>query len=127
MVSNFLEPSIHSPLIRRRPGETRALVAAIIVEYRCGASLRLDGRGVPVPTRALFGFQLSRPLLDVSSQAFLCIFTLEKQLLVLALEGQRSFERNLPAGWLGALDATYRFLRFVGRAGLARILHRGLH
>src|SRR5207247_6543951 len=49
MVSNFLEPSTHSPLIRRRPGDTRALVAAIIVEYRCGASLRLDGRGRPSP------------------------------------------------------------------------------
>src|SRR5207249_10301209 len=103
MVSNFLEPSIHSPLIRRRPGETRALVAAIIVEYRCGASLRLDGRGAPVPTRALFGFKLCRPLLDVSSQAFLCTFTLEKQLLALALERQRSVHRTLPAGLHGSL------------------------
>src|SRR5438552_6718041 len=113
MVSNFLEPSIHSPLIRRRPGETRALVAAIIVEYRCGASLRLDARGTPVPTRALFGFKLCRALLDVSSQAFLCIFTLEKQLLVLAIVGQRSFQRHLPAGLHAALNASYRFRRLV--------------
>src|SRR5213080_688821 len=127
MVLNFLEPSTHSPLISRRPGETRALVAAIIVEYCCGASLRLDGRGAPVPTRALFGFKLCRALLDVSSQAFLCIFTLEKQLLVLALEGQRSFQRNLPAGLHAALDATYRFRRFVRRAELARVFHDVFH
>src|SRR5438552_11707973 len=127
MVSNFLEPSTHSPLIRRRPGETRALVAAIIVEYRCGASLRLDGRGVPVPTRALFGFKLCRPLLDVSSQAFLCIFTLEKQLLVLALEGQRRFQRNLPAGLHCPLDASNRLGRFVRRAELACIFHDVFH
>src|SRR5207253_2431393 len=89
--------------------------------------LRHGRARAPVPTRALFGFKLCRPLLDVSSQAFLCIFTLEKQLLVLALEGQRSFQRNLPAGLHGALDATYRFRRFVGRAELARILHHVFH
>src|SRR6266516_1726538 len=105
MVSNFLEPSTHSPLIRRRPGDTRALVAAIIVEYRCGASLRLDGRGRPFPTRALFGFKLCRPLLDVSGQTLFCVVTLKEQLLVLALvnviddpEIERLFEGIRVAG-----------------------------
>src|SRR6266566_2471312 len=127
MVSNFLEPSTHSPLIRRRPGDTRALVAAIIVEYRCGASLRLDGRGAPVPTRALFGFKLCRPLLDVSGQTLFCVVTLKEQLLVLALEGQRRFQRNLPAGLHCPLDASNRLGRFVRRAELACIFHDVFH
>src|SRR5438094_7038476 len=126
MVSNFLEPSTHSPLIRRRPGDTRALVAAIIVEYRCGASLRLDGRGRPSPHEHYLA-KLCRPLLDVSGQTLFCVVTLKEQLLVLALEGQRSFQRNLPAGLHGALDATDGLRRFVRRTELARILHHIFH
>src|SRR5437762_10562862 len=81
----------------------------------------------PVPTRALFGFKLCRPLLDVSGQTLFCVVTLKEQLLVLALEGQRSFQRNLPAGLHGALDATDGLRRFVRRTELARILHHVFH
>src|SRR5256712_13479126 len=75
----------------------------------------------------LFCFELGRALLDVCSQAFLCIFTLEQQLLVLALEGQRCFQRNLPAGLHGALDATDGLRCFVRWTELARVFHHVFH
>ena len=68
-----------------------------------------------------------RPLLHVRRQAFLRIFALKQQLLVLALDGQRRLHRNFPSRLHRALDASHGLRRLVGRAELLGVLHDVLH
>src|SRR5271166_7022225 len=66
-------------------------------------------------------------LFDIGGQSFLCVFTLEEQLLMFALQSQARFQRDLPAGLNRALDASHGFRGFVGWAKLASIFHRAVH
>ena len=74
-----------------------------------------------------FALNIRRTLLHVRSQAFLRVFALEEQLLVLAFDRQRRLHRNLPAGLHGALDAPHGLRGLVGRAELLGVLHDVFH
>src|SRR5438309_3053456 len=76
---------------------------------------------------ALFSRERRRTFFYVCVQAFFCVFALEEQLLVLALDGERSFERDLPAGLHGALDSAHGLRSFVWRTELTRVLEHVLH
>src|SRR5208337_4368422 len=87
---------------------------------------RLDGQECPSP-HELFCFEHRRPLFHVCGQAFLCVFTLEEQLLILAFDGEGGFHRNLPAGLHRTLDAAHGLGSLVRRAKLFGILHDVFH
>src|SRR5215469_5158704 len=76
----------------------------------------------PRAQRSLFGLEFCRPLLDVSLQTFLGVFTLKQQLLILAFQGQGRLKRNLPTRLYGTFDASHGSSRFVRRTKLARVL-----
>src|SRR5690242_12483856 len=79
------------------------------------------------PLRELFRLEVRWALLYVRGQAFLGVFALEEQLLVLALDRQSRFHRDLPASLHRALDAAHGFRSLVGRAELLGVFHDVFH
>src|SRR3954470_21590212 len=78
-VSKVFEPSSHCPSINRRPGLSFTLLAAIMLD---GSPKHVDEPKL-VHSRPLLRFKHRWTLVDVCRQAFLGIFALEEQLLVL--------------------------------------------
>src|SRR5450432_3206279 len=75
----------------------------------------------------LLRFKLRGPFLYIRGQALFCVFALEEDLLIFALDGQCRLHGNLPAGLDCAFDASDGLCGFVGRAELARVFHDVFH
>src|SRR6202044_3494215 len=72
-------------------------------------------------------FENRRPLLHIRSQAFLRIFTLEKNLLILALHCKSRLHRNLPSSLHRTLDPPHSLRGLIRRAELLGVLHHVFH
>src|SRR5438874_11080325 len=72
-------------------------------------------------------FELRGALLEVCGDTFFGVGAFEQELLIFALEGEAGFQRKLPAGLHGALDASHGLGGLVWRAELARVLQNLVH